>query len=254
MSNFIFAYDLIDYTPTASSESSNYPASNIKLYDHLRRHYRSGVSTEVSIVLDFTSAKNVKVLYLNDVNFANVTIQGNSTNAWTSPPLSQSHTVLFDEQVQRRKLCVVLTTFNYRFMRVLIPAQTPTDGMSIFRIGNVLCCGSMLTLTTNPSYPYVRQASYPEPLQVSFLSGGKELVETGNYKIWTGEFGFDHLSSESDIWTLDAIRANEHIVFFENRGNSSKAYQCRKMQGYEVEEQRAGGYIKTNIVKFQEVI
>src|SRR4030042_2463084 len=163
MGNFIFGYDLLSLTGamiTVSSEDSNYPKANMLDLAHLRRHYRSLVITETTIVIDFSSAKAIKAVLLNDVNFTNVYIQGNDTDVWTSPSFSQQFTISEDKRVQRYKLYTALTGFNYQYMRIKITAQTPTDGLSVFRIGTLVVTETILELSRNPSIPYEYQASY----------------------------------------------------------------------------------------------
>jgi hypothetical protein len=255
MGNFTFGYTLVDYTPTASSEDSNYPIANIKDYAHLKRHFRSQVATEVTIVLDFVSAKVVQVMLLDDVNFADVYIQGNATNVWDTPSFSQQYTISKDAETQRYRLCEILTGFNYQYMRIKIPAQTPVDGLSVFRIGRIACMTSKIEFTDNPSFPYRHSASYPEPLEVKFPSGGDEQVEQGDYKIWQGEFGFDRLekTNEPQLWLLDSLKPTDYLIFYENLGDASRGFFCKKKSQLEVEWGKPKT-IKTNTYILREVI
>jgi len=230
--NFFFGYNTI-LTPsmlTVSSEDANYPKANMLDLGHLRRHYRSTVITEVTIVIDFSTAKAIKLVFLNDVNFTNVYIQGNTTNTWTSPPFSQQFTISKDARTNRYKLCAILMDFNYQYMRIRIMGQTPTDGLSVFRIGTLFATEAILELSRNPSHPYEYQAPKAKPQIIQFLSGTVEKVGRGDIKIWEGSFGFNlyERSKEDEIWTLDAIDEDDYLVFYENLGDTSKGYLCQR--------------------------
>jgi hypothetical protein len=232
MGNFIFGYNqlLTASMLTVSSEDANYPKANMLDLGHLRKHYRSTVITEVTIVIDFSTAKAVKLVFLNDVNFTNVYIQGNTTDTWTSPPFSQQFTISQDKRVQRYKLCAVLTGFNYRYMRIRIPGQTPTDGLSAFRIGTLFVTETTLELSRNPTPPYEYGAPKAKPQIIEFLSGTVEKVGRSDLKIWEGSFGFNSYErdDEDELWTLDAIDEDYYLIFYENLGDNSKGYLCQR--------------------------
>ena len=258
MSTFQFAYNFINITDamvTVSGQDTNYPKANMLNLANLRRHYRSLVTTETTVVIDFGSARAVAGLLLNDVNFTAATIQGNATNVWTSPSFSLSVTISADERVNRRKSFTQLTAFNFRYLRVVIPAQTPTDVLAYFRIGTLVCASSLLQLSSNPSYPYSYQAAYPEPKEVRFPTGGFEQVDMGSYKTWSGSFSYNVAvkTSVTDLWTLDTLKPTDYIVFAENRGDSSKSYLCKKRGSIEIDETHHNIY-KSNVINFEEVI
>ncbi len=221
------------YTPVASSQDSGYPASNLYDYAHLRRQWRSLVATEVTIVMNFAAAKAVLAVFLDDVNFANCYIAGNASDAWGSPSFPEvEFAISNDIRVNRHKVMAVLTGFNYQYMRIRIPAQTPADGLSVFRIGRLACMDTVLELTQNPYYPYPHEAGYPEPVVNSFLSGGEEVIEQGDYKIFQCSFDFRNydIANESDLWTIDAITPGSYLVLHENLGDTERAYLCRKLK------------------------
>ena len=233
MANFLFGCNqlLTVSMLTVSSEDVSYPKANMLDLGHLRRHYRSSVITEVTIVIDFLTAKACKLAFLNDVNFTDVYIQGNATNTWTSPSFNQQYAISQDKRVQRYKLCAILTGFNYRYMRIKIPAQTPIDGLSAFRIGSLFVTDTaLLTLSKNPSHPYEYQAPKAKPYVTEFLSGGAEKINRGDIKIWQGSFGFNYYerTAEDDLWSLDALDEDEYLIFYENMNDTSKGYLCQR--------------------------
>jgi len=257
MGNFLFAYNfvpLIASMLTLSSEDTNYGKANMLDLSHLKRHSRTLVQTEVTIVINFAVAKAVKSVLLNDVNFTSVTIQGNATDSWGSPSFTQNFVITKDERVQRYKLYAALTAFNYKYMRIKIPVQTPTD-LSVFRIGTIVCTLNTLTFTRNPDFPYDYEASYPKPLEVEFLCGSKEQVSQGENKIWIGNFAFmlNEKINEPELWTLDILKPTDYMVFFENGTDLSKCYLCKKNSALRISWDNPKR-IKTNGYELIEVI
>ncbi len=256
MGNFIFGYNFVEpSTEIPSSIDTNYLWANTKDYGHLKRHYRSLVATEVTIVCNFGSAKTILGLFLNDVNFTSVTIQGNATDVWTSPSFTQDFTISKDDRVQRYKIYCALTAFNYQYLRIKIPAQTPVDGLSIFRVGTRAFILSIIEFLQNPTWPYTYEASYPDPLRNDFLSGGFELISQGDIKKWKGSFAFDvnEKANESQIWLLESLQPTDYIIFFENDGDTSKGYLCIKISFMEIDWETYNTIV-TNDYELEEVI
>lgn len=227
----------MSYTAAASSQDTGYPVVNLYDYAHLRRQWRSLVAAEVTIVFNYSAAKAVLAVFLDDVNFANCFIAGNETDAWGSPSFAEvEFAISNDIRVNRRKVMAVLTGFNYQYLRVRIPAQTPTDGLSVFRIGRVACMDTVFELSANPNFPYREEAGYPDPVVNSFLSGGEEIIEQGDYKIFQCSFDFKNYNyaNESDFWTIDAITPGSNVVLYENLGDTSRACLCRKLKPIQV--------------------
>ena len=233
--NFKFGYNFLDYTPVASSEDTGKPALNLKDYAHLVRHFRSLVKTEVTITCNFGSAKTLKGVLLNDVNFTDAYIEGSSNgSSWT---YSIHVTITEDKGRKRYGIYAPLTAFSYQYFRIRITAQDPVarypdTALSVFRIGTLCLCQSELEFTRNPSYPYNRLFLKSEPLINKFLSGGREKISTGDLIHWEGDFSFD--LAEIDVIEDEILEFNavidqvDYMVFFENRGNNSKSYLCQK--------------------------
>lgn len=232
MSNFVFGYDFIAPSITADSEDSTYPASNLILYGNTKRHWRSQVATEVKIVFDYTSAKTLLAVALFDCNFTSVYIEGSADDITYS--FSQVFTISKDERTQRYDLYATLSAFNYRYMRIRIPAQTPVDSATYFRIGTVVSLDILLTLTANPSYPYAYTTD--ERVTVNqFKSGGREVVNRGDL-LWKGSFQWPALevANEPELWTLNGLKKDAKLIFYENNSDTSKAYICRRISPVKV--------------------
>lgn len=259
--NFIFGYSaakdnkFVDYTPSCAKTNSSYPLSALKDYFDLLNHWRSNtIAEEVDIVCDFGSQKSIVAVKLDDVNFTNVYVQGNSSDVWTDPPVNQQYTIAKEDAVQRYKNGALLS-IPYQYARIKIPAQSTTDGLSAFRIGRLIFIDTKIELIQNPSYPYEYEATKKYNV-TEFLSGGFEKVKLGSNKIWSCDFGiniFEKDVLESQLWQLDAIDEDELIVFLENRGNNSKAWVCMRDGSLKVSETHHN-IGKSNNYEFVEVI
>ena len=236
MGNFKFGYNFVTIAAIeVDTEDANYPMSNLVLDSNPKRQYRTTVQTQSRIYYNFGAvAKAVKIVELTDVNFVNILIAGNNTSDWTTPLFpDQAFTISKNIETQRYNLCAVLTGFNCQRLRLTIPAQTPLD-LSVFRVGSMVCCDTVLELADSPAFPYKYSAS--EAMKKNeFESGGEERINLGDL-IWRGSFGFDLYAktAESDFWILNSVLKHQNIVFFENLGDTSKSYLCRRDSGIEV--------------------
>lgn len=234
MGNFIFGYDFTDYTITSfSDENADYPSSNLKLYGYLRRQCRSTTTAELTIVLDFTTATAVDAVVLDDVNFDEAYIAGHATNDWGAPSFAEVKLdISQDARVERYKIYKALTAFNYRYMRVRVPNQTATDGLSLFRIGRLVVLDTTLTLGQNPG-DYEYQIDAPVKYQ-DFTAGGQEAVSLGSYAAWEGSFSWNAMDDthESDMQTISNIARSELIAFYENRSDDEAVYIARRQKAF----------------------
>ena len=112
-----------DASLTASNYSVNYPPTNL-LDSRLTRIFRS-TGTSVNIVFDNLSAVSVDSILIarhNLTSSATVTLEGNATDVWTSPSVSES--VTYDAGIMRKSF----TTASYRYWRLVISDGTNPDG------------------------------------------------------------------------------------------------------------------------------
>lgn len=221
----------VAYSATHSDANSVYPATNLSIYEHLRRRSQSTQkASSINIVFDMSNTSQVVAgVFLDDVNFTSVTIQGNSEDSWGgTPPYSQAITIAKDERVQRYKYFHIPVAFAYRYLRILIAGgQTTTDGLSAYRIGRVAIVNAVNELNQNPFYPY----SYTAPMKyvtTEMESGAVETVKVGSYKVWSTEWDIGYLekANEASMWEIDAVGQDQLFILYENEGDFSKAYIC----------------------------
>jgi len=260
MGKCIISGDFVDLgTITSRSEDANYPDGNVEDLWHLKRQYRANDTTTNDWLLkfDFGAAKSVVGLFLNDVNFNEVTIQGNAADAWGAPAYSSGATAIsLDERVSRYKIYLPITGFNLQWMRIFIPATAASVGSykDKWMVGTVVPLDSVTTLTRNINFPYQRGAekSYED---IALPHGGFERVGLGNDLKWVGEmtFGRRDEPDEAELWTVNRYNIENPLIIYENLGDNSKAYLCLRDDDYRG-ELVASGVVVGNTIKFKELI
>jgi hypothetical protein len=225
--NFKFGYNFVAYTASASTADTEFPVTNLYDYEHALRQWRSTVIT-ASWVKAYTgsSAITLKGIMLNDVNFTDILVQINTTDSW--PGTSVGYTVTMDQRTGRYKIYIAFDSVSVKYIRIYINAQTPTDGLSYFRIGTFIVLNSVFEFTDNPTFPYVCTAD-EKMITNDFESGGYEDVNLGPL-IWEGNFGFEvhQRTLESEVNIFGRMYKSANLVFFENYTDSALCYICRR--------------------------
>jgi hypothetical protein len=113
-----------DAIVSANSQTVNYPVSNV-LDSRLSRIYKTDSTTTAEVVFDMGSAVACDVVYIarhNITSSATVSIQANSSDSWTSPPIDLS--ITHDSGV----MTLDFTSSTYRYWRVKVVDATNPDG------------------------------------------------------------------------------------------------------------------------------
>lgn len=249
---------------TARSEASGYPKINVMDNWHLKRRFRADdlVKSDANplMVFDLGEATTVAGILLNDVNFDKTRIRGHATHLgtdWSGSTFDSGsdHAVSKDERVNRYKIYLPPTGFNYRYLAIMTPAAASAVGsyQTKWEIGTVVILGTVTEFSRNMSYGYERSAkqAYEETGQ---KSGGIERVSLGEIK-WTGQavFNVRTKADEADLWTINNYNIADPLIFYENDGEDDKAYLCVRDDDY------SGTLIykdivKGNSIRFQELV
>jgi hypothetical protein len=156
----------------------------------------------------------------------------NGSNSWASPQDSQIVTINEDDTVERYKIWHEPNSSSDRYVRIVIPNQTPTDGASYFRIARIIVPQVVFAPSYNIEWGYPSGASR-EKRRNEFLSGGFEVIRLGEDLLWQGDitWGYYPTDSLSDLHTLSARLEDDLALYYENIDNdTSKAY-CVEKQG-----------------------
>lgn len=132
-------------TLTSSGETAGFPDDNVKALDPMVRWKADAYEAAAWLKVDFGSAKSLTALFLNQANFPAATIQGNASDSWETPSFTMSAGLVQDD-AENRKGWFDLTAFNYRWLRVLIPAgQTLDNSELVPALGNLIV-GTSITV------------------------------------------------------------------------------------------------------------
>ncbi len=129
--------DFINYSIlSVSTQDADYPASALKINSSSTESYRSQNTSATIIILDLLTAIQDPHVLIYGCNFASIKFYGNSSDSWVSPPFASAvFTIEKDPEQFIYKRRITLTGFNYRFLKVEIPSQTPVDNATFFEIG-----------------------------------------------------------------------------------------------------------------------
>lgn len=122
----------------ASTSNSSFPVANLKSIDPIKS-WKSTVITESYVRYDFGSVGNHgEFVFLNRFNFSDFTLQkSNNGSTWVNV---ESFTGLTTDEIYDENYMHIgiIVEGSYRYLRILIPSQTPIFETSYFKIGNFL--------------------------------------------------------------------------------------------------------------------
>ncbi len=225
MGNIIVSGDFLGYTPTCANEDANYPATHLYNYTRPRPTFRSQDTTETIIDIDLGSAQAVAVVVISNVNFAQAYIEGDADGVWTSPDYSQAANPANDPYTNRFKRYQAVGQ-TYRYWRLRIPAQTPTDGAGYFWLANIVLLGSVLEMSANPGYPW-KERPGALPVATERGPGGAEgRIALGDWEQWRGGFEFKTGATEAELIALSRLGRTSPMVYAPNLGDPARVYLC----------------------------
>ena len=264
MIDSIFSDDFVSLgTITSRSENANYPDDNVEDYWHLKRRFRAADNNVNDWLLKFELDEYGEPLvgiFVNDVNFDQIQIQGTDTDAaadpgWNNPEYDSGVlTVNRDERVDRYKIYITLTNFDYAFIRIFIPATAstvPGGYTGAWEVGSVVLLGSVFSIKKNA---YSRKSA-EEFQEISLPHGGFERAALGDELRWEGSITIEQRaeSDEEDYWDINLMEMSQPLVFYERVDDSSKAYLCVRDTEFEANLVHRGLF-RGNTIKLKELI
>lgn len=201
-SNIRFMYDnlwdLSAATLTASSEESEFPASNTQHIWHTRHWRSTGIASTEWLKIDLGSAQGIDVLIIKYHNLrtggsTTLKLQGNATDSWGSPSYDQSITV-----TSNTIIFFLPSTETYRWWRITILDTGNPDGY--FRIGRPFL-GSYFEPSRNYVQPHNKQRIDPSVKRYS-TGGQVSICEREKYILIPYNFASIITSEVSDFITV----------------------------------------------------
>jgi hypothetical protein len=102
-----------------------------------RRAKTTGLGPQ-RLTVDFGSAQALDVVALIHVNVVSASVQGHTDDvSWGAPAYNQAITIGPAPNDRYQHGHRIVGAFNYRYLSISIPNQTPTDGDSIYAIGGI---------------------------------------------------------------------------------------------------------------------
>ena len=264
MANLIFAGDFVEYVDadiTVRTENTSYPKANINELWHLKKHFRAedANTNDWLIKIDMGAATALAAVFLNDVNFDKITIQGHATDVWTSPSFTANFDIAKDERVQRYKAYCALMAFNYQWIRIFIQSgATRVADPAVWAVGTLALLSTdaakTITLSVSNVFPYEYEATKPYRDNPK-LSGGKERIGLGRNLIWKGEvaFGKRHATQESELWAINALDNAGPIIFFENEGDTQYVYLCTRDNDFHISIE-GNRRLRSDVIRLEELV
>lgn len=210
-------------TISASTSAVGFPSTNLKEIQPVKA-WKSTAITDSYILYDFGAARSLTGLFLNRFNFASFRIQGNATSDFSSPSYNvlvsaQTKDEIYDENYMH--YFHEFNAFNYRYLRIFIPGQTPLFESTYFKVGNLLVGNYVETWNPKAGYSveYVEKADTKE-----FDSGYTEEVKIGRTKrIFSGQF--DKISNTE--YNKIRYTRNPVVLYHDWESDPTKCYLVR---------------------------
>lgn len=266
MGNIIVSTDIIEVANaeiTPQSTDTGYAKADVMDLWHLKRRWRMASADKSSInpiiYFDMGAAKTVTHVMLDDVNFSKVLILGHASDLstdWTAASFSSAETAIScDAQVNRYKVIIPLTGFNYRWLAICVPSAASAVGSytAKWQIGRAIILDSATTFTRNFAYGYQRGARQGHK-ELSLVSGHRERHKIGDVQ-WEGILSFGHRTAteEADLTTLNNLDIDDPMVFYENNSDTSKCYLCLRDDHY-MGTVVYNNLLTANTMRFTEII
>lgn len=227
---------------SARTVTTGYPAENVLDHWNLKKRFRGNdvATSNYLLHFDLGSATELVAIFLNDVNFNRVRIQGDAADSWTTPDEPGTDITISQNAITGRyQVYIPLTDFQYRYVRIYIPSSASAVGgyTSKWEVGAVCLMTAVTELAENMSWGYSQTA---RQLYKQTMTTRIKLWETVR---WEGRLLFNQRSkaTQSDLMSLSRMDMASPMVFYENRGDTSAAYLCVRDDAMEVAEFSFGG-------------
>lgn len=238
MSNIIVSNsfrNVADADITARSQATGYGKVNVMDRWNLKRRFRADDITANNYLLKFyhTTPQTFVGVFLNDVNFDAVQLQGNGADSWTVPDYAGTEIEVFQNKITgRSQVYIPISGFSNAYSRIFISSGAGPVGsyQTKWEIGTVCFLTAITELSRDMGYEYGQTARH------FFKTSVNERVKLGEEIRWEGSlvFGNRELDEEDELWTLNQIDMSLPFLFYENKGDTAAAYLCVRDDSIEI--------------------
>lgn len=218
---------------SATSEAASFPKGNIIDRTSPQRAWRStGIGSDHRVVIDLGATQTDITCFMDYVNFETFKFQesANGTSGWSD--IGSLRTVAMDPMhgVYRRVDDITLT--GKRYLGIYIPAQTPVDGASYFRIGTFAVPVNVVELDAATWVEYPLEYAVPDSNIITnqFPTGRSERVKLGTLPPLVISFALktESLTNIRGVQVTEIanlLRDTTNVLFLDfNLGESWQAY------------------------------
>lgn len=220
----------------SSTADANFPLSNISDRNHPLRSYRTSHdpgTTQTMITIDLgASPPRVNALFLDNTNLAYWSVQ-HSTNGASFSTWSDGFTTSLDALTGRGRAFLDVSSVgsaNYRYLRLLAPAQTPLRApLDKAMLGSITVgiTGNILQFPGGLPTEFEVTTNLPV-LSNEFQGGAVEYVEIGERYVEIDIPTQQYVRSTQEASILEILNLNTTpFVFYENNGDINRAYLVR---------------------------
>ena len=238
MSNRRIAKDFLSLSVlSATSEASSFPRGNIIDRTSPQRAWRStGIGSDHRVVIDLGATQTDITCFMDYVNFDSFKFQesANGTSGWAD--IGSLRTVAMDPMhgVYRRVDDITLT--GKRYLGIYIPAQTPVDGASYFRIGTFAVPVNVVELDAATWVEYPLEYAIPDSNVVvnQFPTGRSERIKLGTMPPMVISFALKtesltNIRGAQVTEIANLLRDTSNTLFLDfNLGESWQGYLVKK--------------------------
>lgn len=227
------------FTLTGSPAKAGFPLTNLMMIQPSRSYKTMDASGNKFVTFDagFGNTFSITDLFLNRFNFAAFNVQGSNDNFSTTPYDQAVTSLVRDELYDSNTLQIVadnymhywheLTAFNYRYLRIYIPAQTPLFESTYFKIGNILF-GNAVEIW-NPKAGFRVTPMFNENI-IEYDSGFQTSYKKGKtFRLFEGNFDKITLTEYNKI-----IKSRNPIAIYLNwSSDANNCYLVKSSGNYE---------------------
>jgi len=237
MANRKIAKDFLNVTvQSVSSEASPFAKENMIDRTSPQKHWRTSATTEQNVVIDLGADMSAVSVYLDWVNFTTVKYQDSASAGGPWADVTGNLSVEKDPMhgVYRRRDELTLT--SKRYLRILIPAQTPADGAAYFRIGTLAFPTSVTELDAETTVEYPFEVTLPEShiVENRFPGGKTEKIRLGQLQPMVISFALrteamQNLKGAQIAEIAELMRDTTGVMYLDfNLGESWQSYLVKK--------------------------
>ena len=134
---------------SATTAQASYTTDNLSIQS-VKQNYRASNNAATDIFLNFSAAKAVTGLLLQDVNFTTATIY--QTTDGTTYTLVGTMTAYQDKKIPDRRRGIIPLAATVKGIKISIAAATPADGLVYWRIGTAYVFTGSIAFPSQPTY------------------------------------------------------------------------------------------------------